>query len=253
MLASYRDNWEVRWGDGDVAGTEGWQPLDAAALSRFAQYKGVVWLRKDMPKLLTNDPHVMLLYGRSFEAYENGRLLLSYNMLQPDPYVNHYIPARIVKLSQGDQPRTLAFKLLWNRNSLPKDWNVVGDRRMLDRLIVQNDFLPAVFSVLLTTASAVSLLVFLRRRSETLYAWFALITGCAGIGFFSMLMSLRFFFGSASRALSVFQGFAHSDRRARLRLLLREGAARLVRPAVQGAGSLRVALYDVRGLLVFHR
>ncbi|SFB09409.1 Signal transduction histidine kinase [Cohnella sp. OV330] len=193
VLASYREKWQVRWSDGDASGTEGWRPLNAAELARFAQYKGVVWLRRDMPKLLTDDPHVMLLYGRSFEAYENGRLLVSYNMSHPDPYVNHYIPARIVKLSQGDQPRTLAFKLLWNRNSMPQDWSVVGDRRMLDRLIVQNDFVPAVFSVLLTAASAVSLLVFLRRRSETLYAWFALITGCAGIGFFSMLMSLRFF------------------------------------------------------------
>ncbi|CAI6083586.1 ATP-binding protein [Cohnella sp. JJ-181] len=193
VLASYRGNWLVRWGDGDALGKEGWQALDSEQLARFSAYKGVVWLRRDMPKMLTADPHVMLLYGRSYEVYEDGRLRLSYNMTDPDPYVNHYIPARIAKLTHGDQPRSLAFKLLWNKNAMPTDWHIVGDRRMLDRLVVQNDWVPAVFGVLLTAASAVSLLVFLRRRSETLYVWFAVITGCAGIGFFSMLMSLRLF------------------------------------------------------------
>lgn len=193
VLASYREHWEVRWGDGSATGGDGWRKLDASELARFSAYRGVVWLRRDMPKLLTTEPNLMLLYGRAYEVYENGRLLLGYNMSDSDPYINPFIPARIIKLTPGDQARTVAIKLLWNKNTLPLDWNVVGDRRMLDRLIVQNDWVPAAFSILLSASSAVSLLVFLRRRSETLYAWFALITGCAGIGFFSTLMSLRFF------------------------------------------------------------
>lgn|GEM_PF-672359 len=193
VLASYTKNWDVRWGDGSATDSGGWRKLDASELARFSSYRGVVWLRRDMPKLMTADPNFMLLYGRAYEIYEDGKLLFRYNMPDPDPYVNPFIPARIVKLTPGDQSRTVAIKLLWNKNTLPLDWNVVGDRRMMDRLIIQNDWIPTVFSILLTAASAVSFLVFLRRRTETLYAWFALITGCAGIGFFSTLMSLRFF------------------------------------------------------------
>ncbi|MFD2328634.1 ATP-binding protein [Cohnella sp. GCM10020058] len=192
-LVTYGGKWNVLWGERKGDGSDNWIPFDTREKEKLKTYRGVYWLEKEMPKLETVDPNLLLLYAKSFEVYENDRLLFRYNMDNPDPYLNPYLTYQVVKLTPGSQPRDLAFKMIWDRHALPQNWNVIGNRYLIDRLTVQNDWVPAVFSIIFASASAAAFMVFVRRRQERLYLWFALITGCAGIGFFSMIVSLRLF------------------------------------------------------------
>lgn len=192
-LITYLGKWKVLWGERKGDSSDRWLPFDDKAKERLKTYRGVFWLEKEMPELETADPNLLLLYGKSFEVYENDKLLLRYNMDNPDPYLNPYLTYQVVKLTPGSQPRELTLKMVWDRHAMPQNWNIIGNRYLIDRLTVQNDWVPAVFSIIFAGASAAAFMIFVRRRQERLYLWFALITGCAGIGFFSMIVSTRLF------------------------------------------------------------
>ncbi|MEK0317019.1 ATP-binding protein [Cohnella sp. 56] len=193
FLFAYNGSWNILWGERKGDPSDRWMPLDGEARDRLKSYKGAVWLERNLPQLDTADPNLLMLYAKSFEVYENDRLLHRFNMDKPDPYLNPYLTYQVIKLTPGNEPRKLTFQILWDRHPLPQNWYVIGNRYLIDRLTVQNDWVPAVFSIVFSSASVAALLVYARRRLERLYLWFALITGCAGIGFLSMVVSLRVF------------------------------------------------------------
>ncbi|MFB9326222.1 response regulator [Paenibacillus aurantiacus] len=194
----YMINWQFYLGEEPGPGAK-WTPLDEAAGKRLADYKGTLWLKRELPELPPRDPYMVLSEFKHAEVFLDGKSVYEFNMRNPDPYMNPAAALLPVRLSPDDAGKTVSIKLLWDRKPMPSYWNNLGDRFTIFKSFIAREWILLVYGVIFLISGTISLFMFLRRRQELLYFWFTILTYCAGTGMITLITALQWFFDGIYR------------------------------------------------------
>ncbi|TNJ61585.1 response regulator [Paenibacillus hemerocallicola] len=176
--------WEQFRGD-RPSDTDRWEPLDNKAFASLPEYEGTLWLRKTMPDSIPwRDPYLFVWGVKGMELFLDGKSVYAFNVDGLERYINQAIPFNPVRLQEQDAGKQLMLRLPWEHSSLPRTWNLIGERSVMLASQMQSDALLLLCSVPLLLAAAIACLLIVRRPKERLYIWFALFASSSGLGLY---------------------------------------------------------------------
>ncbi|PYI50875.1 ATP-binding protein [Paenibacillus flagellatus] len=183
--------WQMLRGERSGA-QDRWEPLDAGAMAGLADYEGTLWLRRTVPELPWRDPYFVFRNVQGLEAFIDGRSVYAFNPDGRMRYVNPFFSAHPVRLEPQDAGKELTLRLPWDRMTLIRGWNAIGERSVFLAAQTPYDSRLLLYAVPLLLAGAVSAFLFARRR-ERIYMWFALFALSAGAGLYWLRSTPQWF------------------------------------------------------------
>lgn len=189
----YPNRWQIHLGD-KADGTAGWQPFDENAQKRLSRYEGTLWLRRTLPPLASRDPYFFLAGFQRFEVFVDGRPAYSFNLDGRQGRLQAFSPLYPIRLQPEDAGKVLEIRAIWNESYLPIGWSTIGGRYHLLLNVLGTEWPLLLYSVLLTGTGLIAVALFLRRRKESLYLWFALLSLSAGFGLLGKMTLLQWLF-----------------------------------------------------------
>ncbi len=178
--------WMVHWGDlrkEELSAAAEWEPFDEQAWKRMSSYKGVIWIKRDLPLLLpARDPNLFLLGWKQFDVYIDDRLAYRAHPGEPYPRRNPVATISAVNLEPSDAGKEVAIRLVWNGEPFRPGWNVLTTRYDILLSLIRGEWPLALYSAWFLAAGLTALTLFFRRRKESLYLWFGLLFMAAGGG-----------------------------------------------------------------------
>lgn len=176
--------WEQFRGDRPTD-ADSWVPLDDAAFASLPDYEGTLWLRKTMPDSIPwRDPYLFVWGVKGMELFLDGKSVYAFNVDGLERYINQAVPFNPVRLQEQDAGKQLMLRLPWDHSTLPRTWNLIGERSVMLASQMQTDALLLLCSVPLLLAAAIACLLLVRRPKERIYLWFALFASSAGLGLY---------------------------------------------------------------------
>ena len=188
--------WQVHWGDRPGEKGAAWTAFTPRDYPKLASYRGILWLRTDLPSLAEwRDPYLFLHNIKN----------VAVSIDTPDNRVYSYQPAGVrgrytslmklhpVRLQQGDAGKTLYLRLEWDRQPVTANWLMIGTRVGMIFGWLDYEWRWYAFGVLCLAIGLISLCLYAWRPKDRICGWFALLCLSAGIGFLLLSVSLQWF------------------------------------------------------------
>jgi signal transduction histidine kinase len=186
-----RSGWLVYQGDAPDANSE-WRAFDQLARAEMTDYKGIVWLRLTLPAALPErDPYLFLLGFQQFEAFIDGETVYSFNIDRSSVHIHPTMKIHQIPLKAEDAGKRLEIRMKWNSNTFLGIWNIIGTRFIFLLDVLKYEWSTLVYVTLFLAAGLASALLFLRRKQDFIYLWFALLALSAGIGLMYKMLLLQ--------------------------------------------------------------
>ncbi|MFN0221322.1 ATP-binding protein [Paenibacillus sp. KR2-11] len=159
----------------DPADAKGWQVPEEAALSAdTASYRGYYWAKVTLPPLSIRDPYVIAQGQSRIEAYFKGDRLYEFNTEGEDLRVYPSYRWNFIRLPDDYAGGTLYVKLHKPGDSLNLGQFTLASRQEYTTHALTKDGFKILFSFCFALAALLSLLLYLRQRSQPMYLYFGL-------------------------------------------------------------------------------
>ncbi|AFH61826.2 ATP-binding protein [Paenibacillus caseinilyticus] len=165
---------------------EGWVPSEqAASLAETAAYRGYYWAKVTLPGLPIRDPYMIGQGQGRIAAYLGGAALYEFNT--GSSYVPVYPSYRwnFIRLPDEYEGQTLYLKLHKSGEALNLGQFTLAGRQEYTANALVKDGFKILFSFCFAMAAILSLLLYLRQRSQPMYLYFGLFALCSLHGCFA--------------------------------------------------------------------